>query len=207
MIVERQIGFLYPPVYLFGSMALGLYFDETRSLMQILPPELSPAAPLKFWSLVIASIAATLASKFVIDAVSTLLMSAAFRVGGQPRYEAVLSQATLDAIRGRLGLETGTGRRRESIYLSASLIEELPLGLRDWVARRWNVFTLGIQTVTALMLALVLGRMFGIAWSTAWVAASIVLMVIFLVTAAQAWRETMGMIEFQAARNLQEMKR
>jgi hypothetical protein len=90
---------------------------------------------------------------------------------------------------------------RDTLFLAATFDHDrLPKPIHTWLLRRWNAFNISSSSIVALGLALLLGRRLGIQVWPEWFWTSIALGTVFGGTAAWAWRDTMGMIEFQARR-------
>ena len=78
--------------------------------------------------------------------------------------------------------------------------ELLAPGIHTWLLRRWNAFNVAAHSVVALALAHLLAPAFSIPLGCAWLATTVVSIAILGWTAFNAWRDTMGMIEFQSHR-------
>jgi hypothetical protein len=87
------------------------------------------------------------------------------------------------------------------LYATATLDHDvLGPGLSEWIARRWNAFSIAASSATAVSLAFI-AHVIVFGWDACWATISF-LMVAFLACSAKApWRETMGMLRFQALRN------
>lgn len=196
---DRQMRFLYPSVFFLGSLLWGLHLDPTQSLSDVFPMVTLAGSLDRLVAVGATSGAVVIASGFVIGSLSILVLKAVFWFDGRP-YEAFLSRAGLDLIYGRVGMP-GERKDADTLFLSAILDHELlNERLHRWVFRRWSMFYVSTNSAMGLVLALGVGSYLGIAMSWAWVFQSIAAVALFVVIARWAWRDTMGMLDFQARR-------
>ena len=198
MDAERQIRFLYPPLFLIASLAWGLFLDDKRQASDILPTDLMDK-PVSAVVTVIAGGGVVVASLgFLINTIPWMLLRAvSSRWKGLP-HEAFLSPDVLEKIRAVLGYKGGP-MVNEALFLSATFDHStLDKGIHAWILRRWNAFNLNASVTVALALALAVGARLGIQVGWEWALTSAATGAIFVIMAYWAWRDSMGMIEFQA---------
>lgn len=204
---ERQIRFLYPPVFFFASLLLGIRLDSGTSVKDVAVRLLSepvfkylksPDLSVGLSTIVTAAgLVTVVAAGFLISSLSVLILRAAFALICHRSYETGLSRQTCEAIRTELKVPKAKGDR-DALYLSATLDHGwLPEGIHKWILRRWSIFYVASNSATALVCALGVGAVIGI-WDWRWLVLSLAFIAVFGVVALFAWRETMGMLEFQA---------
>jgi hypothetical protein len=198
MDADRQIRFLYPPLFLLASLAWGLWLDPGRAVQDIVPadtlehPASAIVAVVAGGGVVVASLG------FLINTIPWFLMRAlATRLKKLP-HEAFIAPDVLDSIRKILGYK-GEAMANEALFLSATFDHsKLDKGIHAWILRRWNAFNLNASVAVGLGLALLLGARIGIHVGLEWGLTSAVAALMFATMAYWAWRDSMGMIEFQA---------
>lgn len=198
---ERQIRFLYPPLFLLASLAWGLYLDPNKCLNDLLPPELSPSSPETLLGLIAAGGVGVLAFGFLIGTVSVASLRILFFVFAWGRhYEAAFTKP-LYTVYSTVFAMPGTPQKADALYIAATFDHvELPEDMHDWLLRRWNAFNIAIHSVVGLGLALLIGWRLGITLSTEWKWTSAAVAGLFLFTGAVAWWETNNMFAFQVRR-------
>ncbi|MFZ0864791.1 MAG: hypothetical protein WCA27_21455 [Candidatus Sulfotelmatobacter sp.] len=124
--------------------------------------------------------------------------------------------------------------RPNLLYAVATFDHELlPKGTHDWIVRRFNAFTVAYNSGLAILISVIIVGLRGChhwsfqgvcgmsemqwqqqarwAWFGSkfwWLAVNILLMALLFCAAFRSWKETMGMIEFQARRkNVYELER
>jgi hypothetical protein len=113
-------------------------------------------------------------------------------------HEAILSREALKRIQRTLGYPRDPARS-DTLFLVATFDHKtLPESIHRWLLRRWNAFNVNASVVSALALALLIGWRLGIDVAREWVVTSVVVGVVFGCMAWWAWRDTMGMLEFQS---------
>ena len=189
----RQLRFLIPPFFTFGSLALGAYLGHTL-------PNLSCYSTEKLISIAAALTASSIPLGFFITSASILLLRLIFRPFGNGPYEAHLSLPTRGRIWPKLGSELPPDQKW-NLYAAATFDHELfAHGINRWIQRRWTIFNLSVHCITSVMLAHIVALFLPFQEKPRWFCFSAVLIFVFLITAVIAWVETMRMIEFQAYR-------
>ncbi len=203
---ERQIRFLYPPLFLLASLAWGLYLDPSKTLSDILPVTGATMGADKLIGVIAAGGTLVLVFGFLIGAISVSLLRLAFCLFGR-EYEVVVSDACLDRIWAKLRT-TQSKDTKQALYAGVTFDHELlSKGVHDWLTRRWHAFNISAHSCVALLLAHGLGWPLGIQQQAAWLCSTGVAVFFLVANAVVAWRETMGMIEFQSYRSLDKPKR
>jgi hypothetical protein len=204
---ERQIRFLYPPVFLVASLCLGARLDPDVTLLgaftTLTAGTLGDAQKLDQWSaqllaIVLASgLIVMIASGFLISSVSVLALRTVFALFRGHSYEAGLSHEAYARIRQRLQIPKPQKADSDALYLSATFDHKvIPEEIHRWVFRRWSMFYLATNSATAIILAQPVGWLLGIAdwW---WFVASLGAIAMLIAIAAFAWLDTMNMLDFQ----------
>lgn len=214
---ERQIRFLYPPVFFVASLFPGVRLDDQikiQGVFKTLIVQSSKDLGIVDWGTPVVALVtagglvATIAMGFLISSVTVLALRSASigltavkwcRSGS---YEAVLLPNAKD-IRKRLEIPTTSiPQNADALFLSATLDHELiPRPIHDWLFRRWNMFYLYAHSATALLLALGVGAVLGIV-SLWWTILTAVVVGGFIRLAWWSWTDSMGMLLFQAQRPL-----
>ncbi len=207
---NRQIRFLIPPFFLLAAIFLADFLSCANIIRYI-----ANLSDKNILAIIAALGASTIPLCFLIGALPIALLNLYGSLRSKIKneetwnYEAVISDETCKRIWPQLELELSyrfdLGRR---FYISATFDHGiLPRGINEWIMRRWNAFNLNINCVTALFLALIfcwLSPSFKI--TSTWMITVFLFMVTLIYNARVAWRQTMGMIDFQAARNLNKKK-
>ncbi len=193
---ERQIRFLYPPFFLMASILWGLYLDPNRRLSDLVPTT-TPLNTNELIGLIAGGSVIIVASGFLIGAASILSLRLIFFVFGRRHYEVGVSARGLNRIWKQLHTKEPY-RTQDALFTIATFDHEiLPKSIHDWVARRWSAFNISAHSCTALILAPIIGSRLSIAVGTEWLVTTAIIWAILALNAIFAWRDTMGMIEFQ----------
>jgi hypothetical protein len=195
---ERQIRFLYPPLFLVASLAWGLSLDQARSIGDIVPLELFKDPATSILSVVAGGGILVTALGFLVNSIPW----AVFRLWSHLRYEqsheAMLSNEALDRIQSILGYRHKR-TPSDALFLAATFDHsKLDKSVHSWLVRRWNAFNINASVVVALVLALAIGRRLQIHLAWEWMLTSSAAGVVFGLMSFWAWQDTRGMIEFQA---------
>jgi len=193
---NRQIRFAIPPFFLFASLLWGAYLGGRD-----LSPILKPGTAKEVLGLLAAAAVAIVPMGFLISTLSvTLLRVLLVLIARLPTYEASLSNSTLDRIWPQLQ-STQPKDRKLTLYAAATFDHELlAAGIHRWLLRRWNSFNVATHSIVALLLAHLVAPLFSIPQAREWWLSTLVLFGLLFLTARNAWRETMAMIEFQSYR-------
>jgi hypothetical protein len=198
---ERQIRFLYPPLFFVGSVAWAFYLDPGKRLRDILAA--SPWQP-KFEAmtgLIVAIAGASgilVFSGFIIGSITVLILRLLFSLG-RP-YEAFLSFDSIERLHRHLRV-SGVRTTRDVLYLSATLDHELlQERIHRWIFRRWSMFYVCANSAMALLLGWLLILCFGFVLPLVWWAVTLAGFLMLFALAVFDWRDTMGMLDFQTRR-------
>lgn len=195
---ERQIRFLYPPLFFVASIAWGLRLDPSRSIGDIVPLALFKEPGSAIFAVVAGGGVLVAALGLLINTIPWMLFRIiALACGGQS-HEAVLSSDGLERIRNILGYRFPHAKE-DALFIAATFDHrELDESIHKWLLRRWNAFNVNSSVVSALTLALIVGGRLGIHVGVEWVLTSLIVGSVFAAMAWWAWHDTMGMLEFQA---------
>jgi hypothetical protein len=212
---ERQIRFLYPPVFLIASLFLGVRLDDDATIADVcrtlIGQDMVNNLSMVDWSTPAVAVAtasglvAMVSVGFLIGSVTVLFLRISSKWwAASGTYEAGLLP-NAGAVRKRLQVPapaSGTAKNADALFLAAALDHELIAApVHRWIFRRWSMFYMYANSVTALLIALVVGLLVGVGdWQ--WSALSALVIALFVGLAAWAWRDTVGMITFQAQRPL-----
>lgn len=197
---ERQIRFLYPPLFLIASVLWGLKIDTATSIGDIVPLALFKEPGTSIVTVVAGGGVLVVALGLLIGSISLVLLRSIVSLWNRQSHEAVLSPTALDTIQLILGYRD-VRTPRDVLFLAATFDHDrLPKPIHTWLLRRWNAFNISSSSIVALGLALLVGGRLGIQVGSEWFWTSLVFGTVFGATAVWAWRDTMGMIEFQARR-------
>lgn len=187
---DRQIRFAIPPFFLLASLLWGAHLSG-RNLSPIFKPETAK----EVFGLLAAGAVAIVPMGFLISILSVTLLRVLAAIAGSPTYEAVLSKSTLERIWGQLQSTLAIDKKLTHYAATTFDHELLAPGMR-----RWNSFNVATHSIVALGLAHLVAPIFSINQLCAWWISTLALVALLLVTALNAWRETMKMIEFQSYR-------
>lgn len=197
---ERQIQLLYPPLFFLVAFAFAVYLDPSKGIDTYLPIKEAPIGLEKLVGIVAAGGILIVVVGFLIGTVSICLLRGVFWLAGHADYGAVLPQGCLARIWPKLRT---TQKRDKSLTLFATATfdhELFPEAIHQWLLRRWSSFNICVRSCVALALA------WGVVWRYSihpgpdWYVFVSVVVVCFAIQATLAWRETMGMIDFQSYR-------
>lgn len=198
MDAERQIRFLYPPLFLIAWLGWGLLLDDTRNASDIVPAEMMESTASAVVTVVAGGGVVVAALGFLLNTIPWMLFRAMSNLWKGLPHEAFLAPDVLKRIRTILGYQ-GEPMANEALFLSATFDHcILDKGIHAWILRRWNAFNLNASVTFALGVALVVGARFGVEVWGAWGLTSTAAGAVFATMAYWAWRDSMGMIEFQA---------
>jgi len=165
-----------------------------------LSPIFKPETAKEVFGLLAATAVVMVPIGFLISTLSVALLKGLAMIATSPTYEAVLSDSTLERIWGQLQT-TQRKDKKLTLYAATSFDHELlATGIHTWLMRRWNSFNVATHSLVALLLAHAVAPVFSIPQVCAWWTSTLVLAGLLFLTALNAWRETMKMIEFQSYR-------
>lgn len=192
---EREIRFVIPPFFLFASLLWGRYLAHGD-----LPPIFRPETAKEVLGLLAATAVIVIPVGYLISTISVNLLRGIALIARTPTYEAVFDEETLGRIWVQLGAKQAQNKAA-TLYAATTFDHELlSEGVHMWLLRRWNSFNVAASSIVALSLALLFAPVFSIGRGCGWWLSTFIVAGILLVTAYKAWREVMGMIEFQSYR-------
>jgi len=207
---DRKIRFLVSPLMFFASLSWGLLCDATQNLGNLLPGlglKLDKLPDLI--TLLAGGGIAVFTVGYVIGTTTYVLLRLAFIVGarrgyGSGSHEIALSKEAFLLVWDRIGAPGEPDHTR--MFFAASTFDHDVLrrqhkGIHQWIARRWNAFSVAATSVTGLLLSLFAGVAFQIELTCRWCLPVVVTSVVLSIAAIVAWRDTMKMLNFQAARH------
>lgn len=205
---ERKVRFLVAPVLFLASLALGMLLDPSWRLCMY--GVVSKLAKEPITGLIVAFVSGGItvfASGFMIGTITYALLRAGFaftrylRGRGPSQHEVALSKDTVPKLLRQFKISEQV-TEDDHLYLGVTLdhdvLRKKREGVHNWIKRRWNAFNINCTSVTGLLLSLIVGALLGIYPSANWYIPVIVAALMFCVTARWAWKDTMGMLAFQA---------
>ncbi len=212
---DRKIRFLIAPLLFFASLAWGVAWDPARKLSELFP---GASLSLENWYQLIAFIAGGGIAVFTLGVVIGTATYAVLRVlfviksciwGGTSCHEVSLPTETLKQMWAHI-LAQGDFDRREELYIGVTfdhdLLRSKHEGVHRWIVRRWNAFSVSVTSAIALLLSLWAGYLLNVTVTLRWWVPVVVVSVMFAISAIFAWRDTMGILRFQARRQLTDGK-
>jgi hypothetical protein len=201
MDAERRIRFLYPPLFLFASLLVGIWVDPDVSVQKLFP-FVSSLGPSELIGLLTGGGLVLVAAGYFIGSITGELLRFCFWFLRRPdHYEAVLDDETLPLVWKHIRC-TGDADRKDAFFAAVTFDHEIiPKSIHEWIQRRWHAFNISANGVTALFLALVIGACLPIRISFSWLAGTATVVLILGCHAVFSWRDTMRMIKFQSRRS------
>lgn len=192
---DRKIRIMVSPFFLFASLAFGAYLNGYYSLLEKV--EIKEIVALFGVAGVL-----VLPLGFVIAAVSRLVLPGVFRLFGIRKYLAHVPDAELKLICKQVGVIVPRSGSTDSFNAIVTFDHEiLADGIHRNVMRRWTSFIISAHSAIALFAAHAVGYFIGIHQLRGWWFFTMFLIVLLIANAFFAWRETMGMLAFQAHRS------
>ncbi len=206
---DRQIRFLYPPLFFVTFVLAALFADNPGAFKAWFKAD---NMAVKAITVVAGGGLAVLVMGLLIGTITTIFLRLAFFAAGGRRYEAVLSRAALEAIWSRLKIKESIearafGWRRQAFYAAVAFDHALvPKRIHLWLMRRWSAFNISANSVMAIILAFLSVCFLKIAPHPYLLLAMFAVGVLFLINAVIAWIETMAMLDFLSRCNLPKPK-
>jgi hypothetical protein len=202
---KRRFRFLVAPIIFFASLTWGAWLDP--AWRQYLEQGLQglPSQPIAGSVVTLAGGGIALfASGFVIGTLTYFVLRGICVIrfwNCSKQHEVQLTVETLKLLWTKLNVP-GEFNKSNELYLGVTLDHGVLLekheGVHEWLARRWGAFAVNCTSVTALILSLTIGYIAGIRIAWAWWFPVTIITIAFASTAVWAWRDTMGMLDFQA---------
>jgi hypothetical protein len=193
MEVDKQIRFLYPPFILFGSLFLGLYFNNINILTVFNFIDNENLIGALFGGGVIILLAGYIIGTITISFLRIFffiisLGKETYETSGIKNYENI----------GKLILKEKKIIKENKLYALATYDHEfLPENIHKWIQKRWTAFHTSANSVTSLILSLSIGLCLGINVITWWSIVMFLFIIMFFYHSNEARKETIGMIDFQ----------
>lgn len=202
---NRQIRFLIPPFFLIASLFLGDFFSCSNIINRI-----AEQGDQNILAIVAALGASTIPLGFLIGAIPIAVLNFIGLVPCRKKtkwnYELSISPNALKKIWPKL--ETSLKFDFQKTFYAGVTFDHdiLPVGIHQWLMRRWNAFNIHINCCTSLLLSHAVGPFLSISQTLYWWIATIIIFLLFFFNAMVARRQTMQMLEFQALRDFEEKK-
>jgi len=220
---DRQIRFLISPFFFYFSLLWWAFASsQTHNWLSSLK-----VGDLKDTLAIVAALgAATLPLGYSIGTIGILVLRLCFWVrtklfpdAERQIYEAWLSPDAFGRVVTKLGAPL---EKRSSLLYAAASYDHglLAEGIHKWLMRRWNAFFIAFNSAFSLLISLAVVpiraiytgslhrtpgyQYYGLLWC--WFVTNLLLIVVLSLTAYFAWRETMGMLEFQTRRKAFSMR-
>ena len=202
---KRRFRFLIAPILFFASLTWGAWLDPVWRCYLKEGVQALPNQPIAGSLVTLAGGGIALfASGFVIGTLTYFVLRGFCIIrfwNCNKQHEVRLSTETLRLLWARMNVP-GEFKGSDELYLGVTLdhgvLLESHKGLHEWLARRWGAFAVNCTSVTALILSLSIGYIAGIHIVWAWWFPVTIITIAFASTAVWAWRDTMGMLDFQA---------
>jgi hypothetical protein len=192
---DRQIRFLIPPLIFILSLLWGCH-QAGYNLTNILGTDSLKS----ILGLLAAGAVTAIALGFIIGAVSIIILRYSFKIFKKPTYEIVVSKDSLNRIWPQLKTTLAVDNSKilfGGVTFDHELISD---GIHSWLTRRWSAFNISVNSSVALLLSHLVAFFIPINQSYTWGFTSVLIGICFILNAIAAWKETMGMIEFQSYR-------
>ena len=204
---DRRIRFLVAPLLFFASLAWGFLRDPVRKVADILPGLKLEKLP-DFFGVLVGGGVAVFTAGFVIGTLTYVTLRLAFFLkarflGGSTCHEISFSDHVLEHVWRRVEAPGKPDRRQElfaGVTFDHGLLRAQHEGVQRWVVRRWNAFSVAVTSTTGLLLSIGIGTLAGLRLSKEWWLPVAIVSLLFVASAVAAWRDTMGMLSFQAMR-------
>lgn len=195
----RQIRFVIGPFFFLGSLLCAGVLDCRITLGML--HELSGGGAAVLIAIAGASI---FPLGFLIGGITIFLGQIWFDACKFGALEFSVGDAARQGIWTTLNAGNPPANRKEDIYGGTTYeLEMFTESVMRWVDRRWNAFHASANSCTGLVLALFVAPWLFDLGARQWggyVGLTLMLVAVLSVMARRTWRQTMGMIEFQATR-------
>ena len=198
----RRIRFFIPPFIFFLSLFWGLYLSRDT-----LPLWLNNLTNKDLLVLVTILAASAIPIGFLINTISITFLRILFFIMRQGTYEVWLSNEALKRIEERVDSGLTLDKKWE-LYGAATFDHELlDKGVNEWIARRWTIFNLSAHSCAAIIIAHLIAPSLKISSNEDWILSSIFIIVILIISAIIAYKNTMEMLHFQSYRKFQKKQK
>lgn len=193
------------PLLFFASIAWGTWLDASSSAYVLKMLGKLPQEPVT--GLVLAFVGGGImlfASGFVIGTINYALLRGArmlWRWSWSKQHEVALSEEIVKMLWVKMKVP-GEATQSEELYVGVTfdhgVLQENHKGVHQWLVRRWSAVAINSTSITGLVMSLLIGDLAGIQLSPQWLFPVAVVIIAFSCTGIWAWRDTMGMLTFQA---------
>ena len=194
---DRQIRFLYPPLVLLSSIALGSYFDTSIELHKVITHFFEVDSNTKIVIALLGGSSLILVLGFLLSTI-TIFFLRFFFIKNDFNYEIKLSEKAYQDI-GKLILKKGKKLVTTKDKHYAGIVFDhgfISKNIHQWMVRRWNAFIISSSSTLALISSLIIGHWLNIYISCYWLLVVIPLTLIFITNACYSWKDSMDMVEF-----------
>jgi hypothetical protein len=208
---DRRIRFLVAPLLFIASLGWGMWLDPSwRGAIEKFPV---PDSAEKGIGQAIAIIAGggivVFTMGLVIGTVSyVVLRSVSFMTrrlfscqDGVNTHELGVSNETLRLIWAKIGAPGEPARSQDffaAMEFDHGVLKSTNQGVHDWMVRRWNAFSISVTSFTGLVLSWIVLHIAHVCLCKWWIIPAVLMLVLFFFNALFSWRDTMGMLAFQA---------
>jgi hypothetical protein len=192
---EKQVRFLYPPLILIASLALGVFLDPNCKYHNVIGMEIT-----KNWvSLIFGTTLILFVAGYIIGTLTITILRILF-IGKNGVYE--LPSKSSDVIRSlnkKLLYKRRFIAKEEELYAYATFDHAtIEKDTHSWIQRRWSAFHTASNSATSLVISLIIGTLcLDIKFTVFWLLTVLIFFYIFILASYKARKETIEMINFQ----------
>jgi hypothetical protein len=206
----RRIRFLVAPLLFLASLGWGVLVSNSDAFKQLIERYLPQNEISKVVSVVtgggviiftLGVVIGTISYVFLRSCAVTINYLRSNDVQGIATHELFLKDTAFNEIWAKLNLVSDPNRHQDfyaAMSFDHGILYKRNRGVHNWMVRRWNAFSIGVTSVTALALSLIVGPLLSVPLSCTWLIPVTLVALVFAATARWAWRDTMGMLAFQA---------
>jgi len=207
---DKRVRFLVSPLLFFASLTWGFKCDHARTIAQILP-SLKIEKLQDYIGILVGGGIAVFTVGFVIGTFTYIVLRLGFKVFGRSQgHEIKFSDQVLAKTWKIIGA-SGEVNRAKELFAGATFdhgyLRCKNEGVQRWVVRRWNAFSVATTSTMGLFLSILIGCFFSLKIPWQWWLPVTAISFVFIVSAIFAWRDTMGMLSFQAEIAIIEMEK
>ena len=155
---ERQIRFLYPPLILLGSLALGLVIDSSNELNNSISILIQNDNIVSIIVALLGASSLVLVLGFLLGTITVFILRLLFYKNDW-NYEVKLPRNSYEKI-GEIILKDQNYSIKKEDYLFLGIVFDhgfLPKNIHQWIVRRWNAFFISSSSAVALISSLIIG--------------------------------------------------
>jgi len=198
---DRQIRFLYPPLIFLGSIALGIYLDNSITLKTLIDKFPDIDTSLNIVLAILGAGSLVLLLGYLLGTVTVFLLKVIFKLLGNGfNYEEWLSDKYYSKI-GEIILidKNQIIQKKDRLYAVSTFDHEfISTGVHLWLVRRWNAFFISISSTVAIISSLMIGILaLRISFNICWLIVAIIFSLLLGWLGYHSWNQSMRMIEFQ----------